>query len=269
MKFSIVITTKDAVFNALTYKGNLIEGIKIAKKLGYSAVELAIRDPKIIDYDEILNVLKEENIEISAIGTGRAFTEEGLSLSSLDAEIRNRAIERIKEDINFAKLFNSFVIIGLIRGKPENKELALKILKDSVKECGEYAQNLGVKILIEPINSLETTLLNKFSEAYEFIEDLGLDNLGILADTYHMNKEEESIYETILKYRDKIWYVHVADDNRGIPGTGNLDFSEVFKALREINYNGFVSLECVSNLSIEETGKRNLDFLKKFLREES
>lgn len=265
MKFSIVITTKDAIFNALTFKGNIIEGIKIAKKIGYSGIELAVRDPKIIDYNEILKTLKEEDIVVSAIGTGRAFTEEGLSLSSFDENIRRKAIERIKEDIDLAEKFGSFVIIGLIRGKPEDKERALKILKESIKECGEYAQKIGVKILIEPINSLETTLLNKLSETYNFIEELGLDNLGILADTYHMSKEEKSIYDEIVKYRDKIWYIHTADNNRGIPGTGNLDFSEVFKALKNINYDGFISLECVSNLSIEETARKNLEFLKKFL----
>ncbi|MCX7942185.1 MAG: sugar phosphate isomerase/epimerase [Dictyoglomaceae bacterium] len=265
MKFSLVITTKDAIFNALTFKGDLIEGIKIAKKLGYSAVELAVRDPKIIDYEEILRILKEENMIISAIGTGRAFTEEGLFLSSFDKEIREKAIKRIKEDIDLAGKFNSFVIIGLIRGKPEDKEKALRILKESIIECGEYAKMKGVKILIEPINSSETTILNKFLETYNFIDELGLDNLGILADTYHINKEEKSIYDSFTNYKDKIWYVHVSDDNRGIPGTGNLNFSEVFKALKDINYDGYISLECVSNLTIEETGKRNLEFLNKFL----
>ncbi len=265
MKFSIVITTKEAVFSALTFKGDLIEGIRIAKKLGYSGVELAVRDPKLINYNEVLKILEEENMVISAIGTGRAFTEEGLSLSSFDKKMREETIKRIKEDIDLAEKFNSFVIIGLIRGKPEDREKALKILKESIKGCGEYAKKLGIKILIEPINSLETTLLNKFSETYEFIKELKLDNLGILADTYHINKEEESIYDTFINYRDKIWYVHVSDDNRGIPGTGNLDFSEVFRVLKDINYNGYVSLECVSNLSIEDTGKINLEFLKKFL----
>lgn len=265
MKFSIVITTKDALFNALTYKGDLIEGIKIAKKTGYSAVELAVRDPKVLDYNEILKVLKKEDMVISAIGTGRAFTEEGLSLSNFDKEIREKAIKRIKEDINLAEKFNSFVIIGLIRGKPEDKVKALEILKESIKECGDYAKSLGIKILLEPINSSETTLLNKFSETYEFIKELKLDNLGILADTYHINKEEKNIYDTFIKYKDKIWYVHTADDNRGIPGTGNLDFSEVFRALKEINYNGYVSLECVSTLTIEETAKKNIEFLKRFL----
>jgi sugar phosphate isomerase/epimerase len=265
MKFSIVITTKDAIFNALTFKGDLIEGIKVAKEIGYSGVELAVRDPKVLDYNEILKVLKEEDMVISAIGTGRAFTEESLSLSSFDEEIRRKAIERIKEDIDLAKKLSAYVIIGLIRGKPKDREKALKILKDSLLECGEYAKKLGVKILVEPINFSETTLLNKLSETYDFIEDLGLPNIGILADTYHMNKEEKSIYDEIIKYKDKIWYVHIADDNRGIPGTGSLNFSEVFKALSDINYDGFISLECVSNLPIEETAKKNLEFLKKFL----
>jgi sugar phosphate isomerase/epimerase len=265
MKFSIVITTKDAVFNALTFKGNLIEGIRIAKEIGYSGVELAIRDPKVIDYNEILKVLKEEDMVISAIGTGRAFTEEGLSLSSFEKEIRRKAIERIKEDINLAEKFSAYVIIGLIRGKPRKKEEALKILKDSLLECSEYAKKLGVKILLEPINSLETTLLNKLSETYDFIKDLKLSNIGILADTYHMSKEGENIYYEIIKYKEKIWYIHTADDNRGIPGTGNLNFEELFKALKDIKYDGFISLECISDLSIEETADRNLKFLKKFI----
>ncbi len=92
MKISIVVSTQPASFSALAYKGRVAENIKKIKDLGYDGVELAVRDPGLLNLDELHNILSENDLPVPAIGTGQAFGEEGLSFSSKDAGIREKRL---------------------------------------------------------------------------------------------------------------------------------------------------------------------------------
>ena len=131
---------------------------------------------------------------VPAIGTGQAFIEECLSLSSREKEIRGKTIERLKNHIDFASQWGSLVIIGLIRGnlppEGEEKEEALKYFEESLLKCSQLAKEKDVKLVIEPLNRYEINFLNTIKEALEFLSSLGDDNIGILADSFHMNIEE-------------------------------------------------------------------------------
>ncbi len=265
MKFSVVVTGSDAVFSALTFKGELFDGMKMAKELGYDAVELALRDPESLNVETLELMLKDLNIGVSAIGTGRAYTEEGLSLSSDNDEVRHKAIQRIKAHIRLARELRCFVIIGLMRGNPTDPRKAYPLLAESLSELDSYAKANGVKLLLEPINPQETSLLNTVSQTYEFIKLHDYRNVGLLVDTYHMYRTEEDMFRSIEEHSDLVWYVHVADHDRDVPGTGEIDFQQLFNTLRGIGYDGYVSLECVSKLSPYETAKRNIEYLKGIL----
>lgn len=118
----IVVSTPDAEFSALAFKEDFKESIRKVSNLGFDAVELAVRDPKMVDHSEIKNTLKNYNLTVPAIGTGQAFNQEGLSFTDPDGEIRNKAVQRIKEQMDFAReIGNAQVIIGLIRGKIGNR----------------------------------------------------------------------------------------------------------------------------------------------------
>ncbi|GAH90583.1 unnamed protein product, partial [marine sediment metagenome] len=67
--------------------------------------------------------------------------------------------------------------------------------------------------------------------------------MGMLIDTFHMNIEEVSIYESIIKAKDYITHVHLADNNRWAPGSGHLNFAQVIEVLEKINYKGYLSAE--------------------------
>ena len=246
MKKSIVVSTQQTKFSALAFKENLGKNIKKISSLGFDGVELAVRDPKYLDIEKIINMVNEANLEVPAIGTGQAWGEEGLSFSDPDEEIRKKAIDRIIEQINFASHFNAKVIIGLIRGivkEGVSREDAEKWTIAGLRKCAEFGLKKNVKLTLEPVNRYESNFINTLQQGAELIDRIGVSNLGLLADTFHMNIEEASIYESFRKFKDYITHIHFADSNRWAPGYGHLDFQKVVETLKDINYQGYVSAE--------------------------
>ncbi len=246
MKLSIVLSTQPAQFQAATFKGDLQTNLALIAALGYDGVELAIRDPKLVDLDHLERLILEHGLGVSAIGTGQAWGEEGLSFTDPDSLIRAAAIERIKSHIPIAAHFEAIVIIGLVRGiiKPGvDHAQAMVWLVEALSECSIAAYPHGVRLALEPINRYETTLINNVLQGLELIDRVGADNFGLLLDTFHMNIEEADIEASIRACGDRIFHFHVADSNRWYPGAGHLDFDSILTTLLASGYQGWVSGE--------------------------
>ncbi|MDD5016232.1 MAG: 5-keto-L-gluconate epimerase [Atribacterota bacterium] len=246
MKKSIVVSIQPTKFSALAFKEDFEESIKKVSDLGFDGAELAVRNPKDLKIDDVIKIIKENNLEVPAIGTGQAYGEEGLSFSDPDETIRRMAVERIKDQVIFASHFNAQVIIGLIRGNIEegvNRAEAEEWTIDCLRKCTEFAKEYNIRLTLEPVNRYESNFINTFNEGIEFINRVGASNLGLLADTFHMNIEEISIYDSIIQAKDYITHVHFADSNRWAPGCGHLDFAKIVQTLKKIGYQGYVSAE--------------------------
>lgn len=265
MQKCIVISTPGAKFSALAMKEDFRESIKKVAALGYDAVELAIRDPGTVAVHEIKRLLQQHHLTVPAIGTGQAYGEEGLSFTDPDPEIRRKAVQRIKDQMNLTiDIGGAQVIIGLIRGtvKPGmDREEAEKYFIQSMLECLEYKPE--VTLTLEPINRYETNLYNDTRSAMEVIDKIGRSNLKMLVDTFHMNIEERDIIESILHAKGYISHVHFADSNRWAPGCGHIDFSEILDALEEIGYQGAVSAEILPKPTPEECLKLTMAYYQK------
>jgi len=246
MKKSIVVSISSTKFSALAFKEDFEESIKKVAHLGFDGAELAVRNPKDLKVEDVINIIKENNLEVPAIGTGQAYGEEGLSFSDPDEAIRKMAVERINNQIIFASHFNAQVIIGLIRGKIEesvSQTEAEEWTIDCLGKCTEFAKEYNIRLTLEPVNRYESNFINTLNEGIEFIKRVGASNLGLLADTFHMNIEEVSIYDSIIQAKDYITHVHFADSNRWAPGCGHLDFAKIVQTLKKIGYQGYVSAE--------------------------
>lgn len=207
-------------------------------RAGYAAVELAITDPRKLDPEEVAEALAAANLRLSSLTTGQAAGKEGLSLSSSDGQVRERAIQRIQDHMRLAAPHGAVVIVGLLRGADGSPELLVK----SLAECAQF--DPGVKLALEPLNRYESRLINTAREALEVVERVGVENLGILFDTFHANIEEPSIEEAIRTAGECLFHVHLADSNRWVPGFGHLPFDEVWEALAAIGYRGSMVFEC-------------------------
>jgi sugar phosphate isomerase/epimerase len=271
-RLSIVLSTHPAQFNAVAYKGDL-EGnlIKVAS-WGYSGVELAIRDPTLIQTVELDQLISSVGLVIPAIGTGQAYGEEGLSFTNPGIAVRKAAVLRIVNHIKLAKRFGAMVIIGLIRGTTppgQSKARSVSWLVDCLKECLDIAGKYEVRLALEPLNRYETDLVHTVAQGLELIHQVGSPYLGLLLDTFHMNIEEASIENSISQAGEHIFHFHVADSNRWFPGAGHLDFVAILKALKAIGYAGWISGEFMPQPDADLAASQSIQHLNHCLSQVS
>ena len=264
-KLSIVLSTHAAQFQAVAFKGDWSKNVAKIARWGYDGVELAIRDPALVDPEELAQAAASHGLEVPAIGTGQAWGEEGLSFTDPDPAVRAAALARARSHIPFAARTGAVVIIGLLRGilKPGvSPRQAMDWLVDALQECCAAARSHGVRFALEPLNRYETPLVNTAAEGLDLLDRVGADNLGLLLDTFHMNIEEPAIEESIRACGDRIFHFHVADSNRWHPGAGHLDFHSILETLLATGYGGYVSGEFMPVPDADTAAQRGIGYLR-------
>jgi D-psicose/D-tagatose/L-ribulose 3-epimerase len=113
----------------------------------------------------------------------------------------------------------------------------------SLREVAKSASTHGVTVALEPLNRFETDLLNQAEKAVRFVEDIGASSVGLLLDTFHMSIEEKNQGEAIRRAGKNVKHFHACENDRGAPGTGQVDWTEVRDALRSIAFDGVVAIE--------------------------
>jgi sugar phosphate isomerase/epimerase len=127
---------------------------------------------------------------------------------------------------------------------PRTPEQDREVLLEGVSELGAHAQAAGAVLLLEPLNRYEDHMVNTVAQAAELIAAAGSPAVRVLADTYHMNIEEDDLCATLRAHAGVLGAVHLSDSNRHQPGTGHVPFAAVFATLREIGFDGVASVEC-------------------------
>ncbi len=265
MKLAIVLSTQVAEFEAVAFKGDFGTNVAKIAALGYDGVELAIRDPGLVDAENTLRLVSAHGLEVPAIGTGQAWGEEGLSYTDPDPAIRRAAIERTLSHIPFAARTGAVIIIGLLRGVLRSgvtESQAMAWLVEALQECCTAAAPRGVRLALEPINRYETSLVNNAREGMHLLERVGADNMGLLLDTFHMNIEDAVIEDSIRLCGDRIFHFHVADSNRWHPGAGHIDFESVLEALFETGYDGYISGEFMPVPDADVAARKSISYLR-------
>lgn len=263
MKLCLVISVEDTAFDAVPVRGGWDAGIRTAAALGYDGVELAIRDPAQVDAQRLRETLDDAGLTVPAIGTGQAYLKDGLSLTSDDAGVRLRALERVAIHLRLAAHLRAAVIIGLIRGRlAGDRERTDRRLLDALQQLLPAADRLGVRVLIEPINRYETDYLVTVDETLALIEQAKSPQLGVLADLFHMNIEEVSIEQALRRAGSRLGHVHAADSNRHAPGWGHLDFPRIVAVLRDIGYRGYLSAEILPRPDPVSAARQVVEYLR-------
>lgn len=151
------------------------------------------------------------------------------------------ALRRVREIGGSVIVFGS----GGARNVPEGfpKERAVEQIREFLRVCAEATEETGVTIAIEPLNKGECNIINTVAEAVtEYAAVLKHPGIRVLADTYHMELENEPI-SVIKEHREYIAHVHTADSKRVAPGQGEYDHVALFRLLQEIGYTGRLSIE--------------------------
>jgi D-psicose/D-tagatose/L-ribulose 3-epimerase len=221
--------------------------VKKFKDLGLDLIEVAIEDPALVDLDALKSAL--DTHEIGAIVCG-AFGPDR-NISSFDPEISNAARDYMYWMIDAAEFLGSEVVIGPMYsavGKPrleteEEREKEWALAVKELKALCQYAQPKGVKLAIEMLNRFETDLVNIVEQGMKLIADVDEPNIGLHVDTFHMHLEEKDSAAAIRLGGDRIFHVHACENDRGVPGTGQVAWKEVFAALDEIGYDAGMVIE--------------------------
>lgn len=212
---------------------------------GFTGVEIAVAYPDRIDADALLSEAQARSLAITTISTGQAFARDGLYLTAPDAEVRARAMDIVRGQIDLsARIGRPPVTIGLLRGRPEAGAAALALLLETMKPLVGHAARCGVILQIEPINRAETTLLNSTAEVLDFLDRLdAAAHTRLLFDAYHANIEDGDVAAAVRAAAGRITNFHVADSHRGLPGDGTIDFPAVLSAALDTGYTGAFALE--------------------------
>ncbi len=265
MKKGLVVSGPDVAKGPLALlSGTFEEKLEKAARLGYDGIELMVRDPALLDFAATKAALDASGLEVPQVVTGELYGADGLSLVTGDQDLHSRTEQRLESVIDLAAYLGAMVNIGRVRGRLDllgAVENPWEVAVERLERLVEKAEELGVRINLEPINRYETDFILNTSEGLRFIRDLGKDNVGLMLDLFHMNIEEVSIEESLCRAGSRLWHVHIADSNRQYPGSGHLQYEGVFAALRGMGYEGYVSAELLPLPDPDTAAIKTAEFL--------
>jgi len=219
--------------------------LSMLKELGYSGIDLALRDPSDARKAEVSELLAHFGLSLCSIVTGPARKIDGLSLS--DSRTALLAIARVRRHIEYASQCGANVVLGWILGQlldNEDRAASESVLASSLRECSTIATALNVAILLEPINRYESNVARSAAEALRLNEMSG-GGFSLLLDTFHMNIEEADPLGTARAVGTLTRHVHLADSNRLVPGKGHFPFIEFLNEMEKVGFDGTFSVEAL------------------------
>ena len=245
-RLSVAIAQHDAPANAFVVWRGFEDSIVKASLMGYSGIELALHRSEDIEVDLLDSLLCKYNMAVSSISTGQVFSCSHLYLTSPDPDIRTTAISILQDLIHLAAKYNTMVNLGRVRGfraEGQSFDEVSSLACESLSRLAETAESCNVDLIIEPINRYESNFINRLEECAHLISRIGSSKIGIMADVFHMNIEEVMIGKALRDNCQHLKYIHLADSNRLAPGWGHINFAEIFDALVDIEYRGWLCAE--------------------------
>lgn len=274
MKTGTVMCGPDVAYGPLALlSGTFEEKARKAAALGFDGVELMVRDPAGLDWAHVRRTLAEAGLAVPQVVTGELFGADGLCLVTSDEELRVQAVARTQAVIDLAAyLDHAMVNVGRLRGRLEWLQGVADprgFAAERLAEVGEYAASKGVRITLEPLNRYESDFIIGTDDGLRMVHEIGLPNVGLMLDLFHMNIEDASIEKSLRAARDLCWHVHIADSNRLYPGAGHIQFDPIFATLCTMNYAGYVSAELLPRPDPDTAAQRTIEFLRGHLGRKS
>ncbi|MFV0430511.1 MAG: sugar phosphate isomerase/epimerase family protein [Arachnia sp.] len=242
------------VFAGGTTPDEITRSITQAKQAGFDILELSLHDLGNLDVSRTKAELEAANLGV-VCSRGLAFDAD---ISSSDPAVVSRGAQLLQESLNITSQLGGTLFTGALYsalGKyahplsPAGRANVVRVLR----ELAEEANHRGMELGIEVCNRYETNVVNTAAQAMDLAEDIGHDNVRIHLDIYHMNIEEADFVGPVLRAGKRLGYVHVGENHRGYLGSGHLDFSSFFRALKHIDYTGAITFESFSSAVVSPT----------------
>ena len=264
-------------FSTNAYRNYSIEdSIKSIATAGYSAIELMCDEPHAFPplspekIGSIKKILKENQMTISNLNGFMMCAIEDFhhpSWIEKDTIYRQKRIEHTKNCIVLAKELGANSVSTEPGGPPTglSRKEELDIFEQGLNEVLPIAEEHKIKILIEPEPGL---LIENSTQFLDFISRFSSDYIGLNFDVGHFYCVGEDPAELITTLKGYINHIHLEDiaasrvHQHLVPGTGAIDFSRIFNALYEINYDGYITIELYPYLENPQKAAKNaMNFL--------
>jgi D-psicose/D-tagatose/L-ribulose 3-epimerase len=223
-----------------------------AANLGFDFVEIPLLKPDEFDSAAVAKALEKNGIEAVASlclppNAHAPFNPSGA------VTFLKKAVDKV-EDFGGKRLLGCvYCNLGtLTKARPTDEEY--QKIADVLSEVRSYAKPKGIQLGVEPVNRYETYLINTGEQAMDLFKRMGVDDMIIHFDTYHMNIEEESYSSALKKAGKYAGYIHMAESHRGLPGEGTVDWDDVFAGLKKIDYTGPLVLEAFASINLDLIG---------------
>lgn len=232
------------------WSADFLPYIEKVKRLGFDALEIAagaLPDMSAKERKSLAETAREAGIKLTyCIGLPAEY-----DVSSLDEAVRKGAVKYVGTLLDCIHEMGGDTLGGIIYScwpmsvrpdydlKCRMREKSLLSLRELLKRAEDYSINYCLEI----VNRFEQCILNTAEEGVAFARELESPRAKLLLDTFHMNIEEDSFTKAIQTAGDLLGHFHIGECNRKTPGTGRMPWSEIFSALKSINYDGAVVME--------------------------
>jgi D-psicose/D-tagatose/L-ribulose 3-epimerase len=217
--------------------------LRALKGAGYDGAEVPVTGLTLAEAGEVGRMVADIGLRATASG---GVTGAEVDPLSDDSAVRMAAVDHLRRLVDRAVAMGAEVLIGpyvqplgqfIGRGPlPEEMERLAQAHRAMADHAGA-----ALTLAVEPLNRFECWALNTGAQAAALVEAVGRDNYGWLYDTFHANIEERDPVGVIGAARPS--YVHISENDRGVPGRGHIDFAAVFAALEAIGHDGWVTVE--------------------------
>lgn len=214
------------------------------KAAGYDGVEIPMFNLD-LDYAVLGNQLDSLGLARTAV-TIRG--EEDNPISA-DAAVRAKGVDLTKKTLDLCAAAGVETLVGPYHSAlgffsgagPTEDEWKWGV--DSMRQVAEHAGDVGVKLGVEALNRFECYLLNTHADSARFARDVDHPACGMMYDTFHSNIEEKSVTDAVKAGGDKLFHIHISENDRSTPGEGAVRWDENFDAIVSSGYDGWLVIE--------------------------
>jgi D-psicose/D-tagatose/L-ribulose 3-epimerase len=215
---------------------------------GYDSIEIS-GEPNKYNTAEVAKLLKENKLRCWGSVT---LMFAGRDLIDARPEVRENSVKYIKDIVKMVRELDGCEVtivpsqVGKVvaMASPE-EEWAWCV--EGLKEIYAYSEAQGIVLGLEPLNRFETNFLNRSDQAVALATAVG-PNCGVCLDAFHINIEEEDLFQAILNTGKKLVAFHISDNNRMPPGYGDYNWAKLVKTLDEAGYKNALTAEFVASL---------------------
>jgi D-psicose/D-tagatose/L-ribulose 3-epimerase len=215
------------------------------KAAGYDGVELPLFEGDASHYKTVRKALDDNGLKSTAV---TVVGPEANPISP-DTTVRQAGLDRIKWAIDMLRVCGGEVLCGpfhsplaVFSGDPPTAD-EKRHAADVLRKAADHAGDAGVTLAIEYLNRFECYFLTTAADTLALVKAVDHPNFRAMYDTFHANIEEKQAGPAIRLLAPVLRHVHISENDRGTPGTGHVAWDETFRTLKEVGYDGWLTIE--------------------------